>query len=445
MDHWKFITVMVTVFTFTVEIRPMDSFLTAYLTSPSVNATLKEVSDVLTPLRIYFGVIGSFLVFLSSDYLRYKPVMIFNGILGMAAYANLINSPTTFRIMVTEVCLSLFACIEMAYYGYLYSKIEDKEHYQIATGFAKSGMLSGTCVGGLLGQLVVYFNDRNYSVLPYYSLAFVTFATAWACFLPSVGNSKTFVHARDVRGKVFSNATIRDPGISKYSSTEKFDTPNIVQSEIQFNHFCDFRHSYADRTVLMWSIWYVIAMAAFTQTNLYVNILYTYIVDESNDKHILLNGVVDCLATMCAAISTYHIGKVKVNWNDYGFAFLAFCSLVIALLLSLGYYSENIIVVYLMYICFDTVVQSVFVIAMSQIAKQLKHNFYTSVLGFNAFLGIVLSTCLSSLLVRIGTSLPVRFLVYSSTFVILGVVYGCTAVIHSAKDTTAKRRLIRLP
>ncbi|XP_015377286.1 PREDICTED: thiamine transporter 2-like, partial [Diuraphis noxia] len=182
----------------------------------------------------------------------------------------------------------------------------------------------------------------------------------------------------------------------------------IVQSEIQFNNFCDFRYSYADRTVLMWSIWYVIAMAAFTQTNLYVNILYTYIADESNDKHILLNGLVDSLATMCAALSTYQIGKVNVNWNDHGFAFLALCSLVIALLLSLGYYSKNIIVVYLMYICFDTVVQSIFVIAMSQIAKQLKHDFYTSVLGFNAFLGIGLSTCLSSLLVRIGTSLPAR-------------------------------------
>jgi len=43
MENWKFITIMVTVFTFTVEIRPMDSFLTAYLTGPSVDATLDEV------------------------------------------------------------------------------------------------------------------------------------------------------------------------------------------------------------------------------------------------------------------------------------------------------------------------------------------------------------------------------------------------------------------
>jgi len=55
MDHWKFITVMVTVFTFTVEIRPMDSFLTAYLTGPFVNVTLNEVYKRLlthTPTHI---------------------------------------------------------------------------------------------------------------------------------------------------------------------------------------------------------------------------------------------------------------------------------------------------------------------------------------------------------------------------------------------------------
>lgn len=445
MDHWKFITVMVTVFTFMVEIRPMDSFLTAYLTGPSVNATLDEVSDVLTPIRIYFGVIGSFLVFLLSDYLLYKPVMIFNGMLGMVAYVNLVNSPTTFQIMVTEVCLSLFACIEMAYYGYLYSKIEDKEHYQIATGFAKSGMLSGTCVAGLLGQLVVYFGGRNYSALPYYSLVFMTFATVWACFLPSVGNSKTFVHVEDDRSDGFSNSAIQDTGIPKYSSTGKTDTPNIVPSVILFNRFCDFRHSYVDRTVLMWSIWYTIAMAGFTQTNLYVNILYTYIADESDDEHMLLNGLVNSLATMCAAISTYQIGKVNMNWNDRGYTFLAFSSLALALLLSLGYYSKNILVVYFMYICFETIVQSIFVIAMSQIAKQLKHDFYTSVLGFNAFLGIVLSTCSSLLVICIGTSLPIRFLVYSSTFVILGIVYGCVGIIVASKDKAETKCFSRLP
>jgi len=46
MDQWKFVTAAVTVFAFSLEIRPMDSFLTAYLTGPEVNATLDEVKII---------------------------------------------------------------------------------------------------------------------------------------------------------------------------------------------------------------------------------------------------------------------------------------------------------------------------------------------------------------------------------------------------------------
>lgn len=70
-----------------------------------------------------------------------------------------------------EVCLSLFLCAEVSYYGYLYAKIDNKEYYQIATGYTKAGVLSGTIVSGILGQLVIYLNNGDYSTLPYYLLA----------------------------------------------------------------------------------------------------------------------------------------------------------------------------------------------------------------------------------------------------------------------------------
>lgn len=73
-----------------------------------------------------------------------------------------------------EIGLSLFTCAEMSYIGYTYAKIENKDYYQIATGYVKAGMLSGRCVSGLLSQLVVNLNDGDYSSLNYYSLASTT-------------------------------------------------------------------------------------------------------------------------------------------------------------------------------------------------------------------------------------------------------------------------------
>lgn len=44
MEPWKRVTGMVTVIAFAIQIRPMDSFLTVYLTGPRVGVTLDEVT-----------------------------------------------------------------------------------------------------------------------------------------------------------------------------------------------------------------------------------------------------------------------------------------------------------------------------------------------------------------------------------------------------------------
>lgn len=73
-------------------------------------------------------------------------------------------------LQLSEVFCSLVISCQCTYYGYLFARIKDKDHYQIATGCVKSGALSGMFVSGLLGQIVVYFNDSDYTSLPYYSL-----------------------------------------------------------------------------------------------------------------------------------------------------------------------------------------------------------------------------------------------------------------------------------
>lgn len=59
-----------------------------------------QVSNVLTPININFGVLGSFLVILFSDYLKYKPVMMFCCLMGVLAYGCLIKSNATIVLMV---------------------------------------------------------------------------------------------------------------------------------------------------------------------------------------------------------------------------------------------------------------------------------------------------------------------------------------------------------
>lgn len=72
-----------------------------------------------------------------------------------------------------EFGLSQLPYMDVLYSGYLYTKIRNKKHYQIATGYVRAGILSGMCLSGIIGQLVVIFssNSDDYSKLPYFSFA----------------------------------------------------------------------------------------------------------------------------------------------------------------------------------------------------------------------------------------------------------------------------------
>lgn len=52
---------------------------------------------------MFCAIFGTFLVFLLTDYLRYKPVMIFNGLVGMLAYICLMSPPTIIGLKVCGI------------------------------------------------------------------------------------------------------------------------------------------------------------------------------------------------------------------------------------------------------------------------------------------------------------------------------------------------------
>jgi len=47
MESWKIITYNVAVFMFLFEVRPLETYLTAYLTGPDGNVSLSEVTIII--------------------------------------------------------------------------------------------------------------------------------------------------------------------------------------------------------------------------------------------------------------------------------------------------------------------------------------------------------------------------------------------------------------
>ncbi len=78
------------------------------------------------------------------------------------------RSQNIFILQIMEVCYGTMTACEIAYYTYIYAKV-DKKHYQIVTSHMRGASLTGRFTSALTSQIALYFNmtigDLNYFTL----------------------------------------------------------------------------------------------------------------------------------------------------------------------------------------------------------------------------------------------------------------------------------------
>lgn len=109
-------------------------------------------------------------VFLVTDFLRYKPIIIICGLAGCCTYITLIIAQTIWEMKVVEFLIGLFYATEVAYFTYIYAKV-DKLHYQEVTSYTRTAILLGRFTASIVSQLSVSFSLLNYHQLNYLTLA----------------------------------------------------------------------------------------------------------------------------------------------------------------------------------------------------------------------------------------------------------------------------------
>lgn len=72
-------------------------------------------------------------------------------------------------MQVLEFFYGLFLSTEVAYYTYIYAKV-DRKHYQEVTSHTKAAALVGRCMAGIIAQLTVSFDILNYHQLNYLTI-----------------------------------------------------------------------------------------------------------------------------------------------------------------------------------------------------------------------------------------------------------------------------------
>lgn len=109
-------------------------------------------------------------MFLITDFVRYKPIIILCGLSGIVTFLMIILGRTVVVFQILEFFYGLYFSTEVAYYTYIYAKV-DKTHYQEVTSHTKAATLFGRSMSGIIAQLTASFDLLSYHELNYLTVA----------------------------------------------------------------------------------------------------------------------------------------------------------------------------------------------------------------------------------------------------------------------------------
>ncbi|KAM4836559.1 thiamine transporter 2 isoform 1-T1 [Thomomys bottae] len=439
-NSWIYPTILLCLFGFFSMMRPSEPFLIPYLSGPSKNLTSSEITNEVLPVWTYSYLALLLPVFVLTDYVRYKPVIVLQGVSFVTTWLLLLFGQGVKVMQVVEFVFGMVSATEVAYYAYIYSVVSP-EHYQKVSGYCRSVTLVAYTAASVLAQLLVSLANVSYFYLNVISLVSVSIALSVSLFLPMPKKSM-FFHAKPSKEalektsgqdavlegahedhKALHQELVTIPGYRESSQQSKLEPGNAVLRNLM-QWFQDLKECYSSKRLFYWSLWWALSTAGFNQILNYVQILWDDKAPFQDSS--IYNGAVEAIATFGGAVASFAVGYVHVDWDLLGELALAVFSVVNAGALFLMHYTLSIWLCYAGYLVFKSSYMLLITIAIFQIAINLSMERYALVFGINTFLALVIQTVMTVIVVdQRGLNLPVRiqFLVYGSYFAVIAGVF----------------------
>lgn len=100
---------------------------------------------------------------------RYKPIIIASAVVALVLWSLLLWTSSIEALYAVQACYGFFMAAEVAYYTYMYAKVE-KDRYQKVTGHARASLLAGRFVASVIAQTLVTFDIMDLRQLNFISL-----------------------------------------------------------------------------------------------------------------------------------------------------------------------------------------------------------------------------------------------------------------------------------
>ncbi|KAM6932366.1 thiamine transporter 1 [Lycodopsis pacificus] len=459
---WRYPTTLLCIYGFFSTVKPLEPFLILYLTGPDKNLTTEQVNNQIFPVWTYSYLSVLVPVFLLTDWLRYKPVVVFQCVTLFITTAMILWLKSVPAMQAMQFFYGVVTASEVAYFSYIYSVV-DLKRYRKATSYSRSVQLLGYTVGSVLGQLLVSFELMSFNNILMLTLALTAVALLVSCLLPMPRQSM-FFHRRRTGQKIATGGTkrhvygtgdatehtsrakvslekMRDEKVEKEEAEDEA-TPGPDEkgpkaealeesvgaescSQVLLQLWRDFLQCYSSRQLLYWSVWWAMATCGYNQTANYVQVLWEHVQPSQNFS--IYNGGVEAVSNLLGAATAYGIGFTEVRWDQWGELALGGFSGLGAAALFLMTFTGNIWVCYSGYVIFKCLYMLLITIAMYQIAADLSMERYALVFGANNFGALALQTIITSVVVDsggLGLGIIPQFTIYASYFSLIAVVFS---------------------
>ncbi|XP_029302987.1 thiamine transporter 1 [Cottoperca gobio] len=456
---WRYPTTLLCLYGFFSTVKPLEPFIISYLTGPDKNLTTEQVNNQIFPVWTYSYLAVSVPVFLLTDWLRYKPVVVFQCAALFITTSMILWLKSVAAMQAMQFFYAVVTASEVAYFSYIYSMV-DLKRYRKATSYARSVQLLGYTVGSVLGQLLVSFDLMSYDNILVLTLVLIAVALLVSCLLPMPQQSMFFhsLHTgqktategtkRHVDGtvdatehtsradvslegtrdeKAESGGTEDEAGVGLDGKDEDLEESVGAEScgRVLLQLWKDFLQCYSSRQLLYWSVWWAMATCGYNQTVNYVQVLWEHVQPSQNVT--IYNGGVEAVSNLLGAATAYSIGFTEVRWEQWGELALGGFSGLGAAALFLMTFIGNIWVCYTGYVIFKCLYMLLITIAMYQIAADLSMERYALVFGANNFVALALQTIITAVVVDsggLGLGIIPQFTIYASYFSLIAVVFS---------------------
>ncbi|XP_012707697.2 reduced folate transporter [Fundulus heteroclitus] len=411
---------------FMSSIRPGEAFITPNLLSSEKNFTRQQVTNEITPVLTYSYMAVLVPAFLLTDLLRYKPVLIVQGVSHVVIWVLMLQGTTLLHMQLMEFFYGVTMACRVAYSSYIFSLVSPA-FYQRVAGYSRSSVLLGVFTSSVLGQLCVSLGGVTYHTLDAVCLGFVTFGLLLSFCLPWPRRSLFFNQTRKQEKKEPAARSELDRinpkgGVPSPPPPSRWKDSVLVQMLLEVGNVVKMPN------LRLWSLWWIFNSTGYYLVLFYVHILWNHVFPATS-----YNGGVEAASTLLSAATSFVAGFVKIRWNVWSELVIGLITALQAGLLLLMGTTDSIWVCYASYILFRGFYQFLVPIATFQIASSLTKELCALVFGINTFLGTILKSIISLIFSDkkgLGLDVKAQFFVYFVYFTLLTVVYFvCAGVV----------------